>query len=278
MPIATLYDLLTDAEPLIVIDVGASDNGGLPSYYKPATAPHTRVFAFEPNPAEYEKLKAAPQPGRTVLPYFVGDGKPGIYHETNRAITGSLYEPNAELMEKFQAIAEFTTLVAKHPTETMRLDDITEIEDVDFLKLDVQGGELDVMKHAGRHLSRAVAVQSEVEFVELYKGQPLYGDIDVFLRGAGFSFHTFHDLSARCFKPLRNKQDPYAGIRQIIWGDVIYVKDFMKLSLLPDKKLQKLAIIAHDIFGSLDLCHYVLQELDQRRQSHFADSYMERLR
>ena len=66
--------------------------------------------------------------------------------------------------------------------ETTRLDDIKELEAPDILKLDIQGAELDVLRHGVKTLESAVIIESEVEFLELYKGQPIFGDMQVYAR------------------------------------------------------------------------------------------------
>ena len=55
------------------------------------------------------------------------------------------------------------------------------------LKLDTQGTELEVLRGAGRLLrDHVLSVQVEAEFRALYRGQPLFGDVDRFLAGRGF--------------------------------------------------------------------------------------------
>jgi hypothetical protein len=70
------------------------------------------------------------------FPHFAGDGGPAIFHETNWALTGSLYQPNSRLLEKFQSLADVVTPVATHHVSTTRLDDIAEVSDIDFIKID----------------------------------------------------------------------------------------------------------------------------------------------
>ncbi|NBY67783.1 MAG: hypothetical protein EBQ58_02855 [Betaproteobacteria bacterium] len=53
------------------------------------------------------------------------------------------------LLEKFNMLHEMTTPVAQHAVQTKRLDDIPELGDVDFMKLDVQGSELSVLQTRG---------------------------------------------------------------------------------------------------------------------------------
>lgn len=64
------------------------------------------------------------------------------------------------------------------PMPTRRLDDIKELPQVDFLKIDVQGSELMILENGRKKLADCVALQTAVSFVALYKNQPMFGDID----------------------------------------------------------------------------------------------------
>ncbi len=55
-------------------------------------------------------------------------------------------------------------MTAREPVDTRSLDDVAEITAVDFLKIDIQGGELAVLRAGRDKLRRAVAVQTEVGF------------------------------------------------------------------------------------------------------------------
>lgn len=55
-----------------------------------------------------------------------------------------------------------------------------------LLKIDVQGGELGVLRGAERSLQHVDAVLVECSFVEFYDGQPLAHDVLDFLGEQGF--------------------------------------------------------------------------------------------
>ena len=78
----------------------------------------------------------------------------------------------------------------KQQVANRRLDDMSEIAALDMLKIDVQGTEVSVFKGGREHLLRAVAVHTEVCFLSLYKGQPLFGEIDLRAAAASASFRT----------------------------------------------------------------------------------------
>ena len=256
-----------------VLDVGAALSER-PPYQPLVDAGRARIIGFEPDGAECERLNKTFGPPHRFFPHFVGDGQPATFHETNWALTGSLFAPNTPLLEKFQNLSELVTPVAMHAVDTTRVDDLVEIEDVDFFKMDVQGSELAVFENARRILADTLVIDTEVEFVELYQGQPLFADVDAFLRRQGFQFHTFNGYAARPFKPLANISQ---GCRQLLWSDAIYVRDWMHLDGLSEIKLQKYAVLAHDLLKSYDLAHLVLTALDKKTGGDVASAYLNRL-
>jgi hypothetical protein len=105
----------------------------------------------------------------------------------------------------------------------------------------------------------------------------MLADVDTHLRSRGFQFHTFAGFGRRAFKPVVINNDVNNGLRQDLWADAIYVRDWMCLQQVSDVKLLRYALISHDLFGSYDLAHYVLMELDRRHGNGLANAYMARL-
>jgi protein O-GlcNAc transferase len=272
----SLLEFFPEEFQINILDVGAA-LAERPPYQSLVELGRGKIFGFEPNREACEQLNREYGKSHRFFPFFVGDGRPAIFHETNWVLTGSLYEPNSRLLEKFQNLAEVVTPVAVHPVETTRLDDMAEIGDIDFIKIDVQGSELAVFKNASRALSSALLIQTEVEFVELYKGQPMFADVDTFLRASGFQFHTLNGFSGRAFKPLVANGDVNSAFRQALWSDALYVRDWMRLDDLSEAKLRNYAILAHDVLRSYDLAHLVLSALDSRTGENRASRYLGRL-
>ncbi len=272
----SLLSLFPENLRISILDVGAALNEA-PPYQSLVDAGRARIIGFEPDPQECDTLNREYGHPHCFFPYFVGDGRAAIFHETNWVLTGSLYAPNSPVLEKFQNLAELVTPVATHSILTKRIDDIAEIDDVDFIKIDVQGAELSVFQNALRCLAGTLLIQTEVEFVELYQGQPMFADVDIFLRANGFQFHTFNGFGCRAFKPLIANGDINAGFRQALWSDAIYVRDWMYLDALDEPKLQKYAVLAHDLLQSFDLAHLVLSALDRKGGSALASTYLARL-
>lgn len=272
----SLLEFFPEEFQINILDVGAA-LAERPPYQSLVDAGRGKICGFEPNREACEKLNRDYGNSHRFFPFFIGDGQPATFHETNWALTGSLYEPNSRLLEKFQNLAEVVTPIAEHAVETTRLDDIVDIGDIDFIKIDVQGSELAVFKNAPRTLSSAVLIQTEVEFVELYKGQPMFADVDGFLRASGFQFHTLNGFSGRAFKPLIANGDVNSAFRQALWSDALYVRDWMRLDDLVEEKLRNYAILAHDVLRSYDLAHLVLSALDRKTGGNRSHLYLRRL-
>lgn len=271
----SLLEFFPEPFQIRILDIGAALNEA-PPYKELVAAGRATILGFEPNVEECAQLNALYGASHHFLPFFVGDGRPATFHETNSALTGSLFSPNTDLLEKFQSLGEYVQPVAKHTVDTVRLNDLADIDGVDFIKIDVQGAELAVFQNATRILPGTLLIQAEVEFVELYKNQPLFADVDRFLRQQGFQFHTFAGFSSRAFKPFLADNDPNRGFRQHLWSDAIYVRDWMKLDALSPEQLCKMAILTHDVVQSYDLAHLVLEALDALQGTNLARKYRDR--
>jgi len=273
----SLYDLDPDLPPLTVLAIGAADDPAFPPPYAGLVAAgHARMIGFEPDLPSYAALAVRYGPPHRFFPLFVGAGGPAKFHQTVRSDTGSLYPPNMPLLELFNDLAENISPVGVTDVQTVRIDDIDEIGDVDYIVIDVQGGELDVFRGAEKALASAVVVQTEVMFVELYKGQALFADLDFHLRQRGFWFHTFLTLASLTMKPLRVGAADY-GLNQRLWSDAIYVHSPLQLAALSCDKLRKLAVVSHDVYRSYDLAQVCLSAADARDGGTLAHRYFMQL-
>jgi FkbM family methyltransferase len=238
-----------------------------------------RIIGFEPQPAECEKLNAQGRPGRRYLPYAIADGRRRKFYVTNTGMTSSLLRPNLSFAKLFNNLAELMQVVATPEVDTVRLDDVAEIREAgcDLLKLDTQGSEAEILANASITLRQCLIVQTEVEFVPLYEGQPLFAEVDQLLRSHGFMFHRFLGLAGRTYKPLMVNDNPNTPLSQMLWSDAVYVPEVTRLDGLKPEALLKLAALLHEVYGSLDLCHVVLSAHDRQCGSSYSQRYFDLL-
>jgi FkbM family methyltransferase len=275
----SLYELLPALPPLTVLDIGALEHPDQPPRHAHLIDNgRARVIGFEPDAEACEALNRRYGPPHRFLPQFVGAGGPATFHRTNWPDTSSLYRPNTPLLELFTGLAECMTVVQLAPVETTRLDDVPEAAPVDYLKIDVQGAELDVFNGARLAIGTALVIQTEVAFVELYQGQPLFAEIDAWLRQRGFWFHSFVDTVSLSFKPFKIGTGAIDhGLNQRLAADAVYTRHPLQLGGLPPDDLRKLAVLAHDLYASYDLALRCLDAADRRDGGGSAAAYLSRL-
>lgn len=189
------------------------------------------------------------------------EGEATLY-VTKAPMCTSLYPPNEPFLARFANLPELVNLDFKVEIETTTLDTFCAAENVealDFLQIDVQGADLNVLQGATNLLQRSgLAIQIEVEFAQLYKDQPLFADVDAFLRAQGFSlFDVTRSYRLRTLSPIQGGQHP----GQLLWGDAFYLRDLISTeanqTLRTPEQMLKLACMA-DILGFTDYALEVL--------------------
>jgi FkbM family methyltransferase len=273
-----LNDVLkTDIETIQILDVGGMLEGEA-SYAHLLEIGGAEVLGFEPNPKQLARLRQEGPDKCKWLPYFLGDGREATFHLTRYPGCSSLYTPDPAVIDLFHSIGAGASdgnfhVVSTETVQTKRLDDVKECPPVDLMKIDVQGGELDILRHSIETLRHVSVLQLEVEFIPLYKNQPLFGDLQVFLRDQGFQLHKFIDVTGRCFAPMNIEGKPYRAMSQALWADAIFVRDFTQFSSIPDAQLLKAATILHEVYLSYDLVLFIFSELDGRNGNGIAERY-----
>lgn len=257
-----------------VIDVGANPIDGDPPYKPLLSAGVCDVLGFEPDSAAYARLLKLQSPSETYVQAAVGDGRDHELRICASSGMNSLLEPDMDLLGRFHGFTNWARVIRRIPVKTVRLDDVAEARGSDLLKIDVQGYELEVFRNAPEVLGDLVAIHTEVEFVPLYKGQPLFAEVDQFLRSRGFMLHRFWPLKSRTVAPMLINGDIYFGLGQVFDADAVYIPAFDRWPGLSSPKLARLAMMIHDLYGSFDVAYAVLTELDRRESSQSAPGYL----
>ena len=204
---------------------------------------------------------------------------------TKAPMCSSLYPPNEPYLKRFAGLPELVNLDFSFKIDTTTLDNFCqeeEINEIDFLQIDVQGADLDVLEGSKKILScGTLAIQIEVEFSPLYTNQPLFADVDIFLRKHDFTlFDLSHSYRLKARSPIRS----LVRSGQLLWGDAFYFRDLIREDM--DEKLKsperilKLACIA-DIMNfpdyTLEILEYLTLRYGEDPNYNFADSIIESL-
>jgi FkbM family methyltransferase len=160
--------------------------------------PAARVHGFEAEPGNLARAKALLERyGKRVelVPAAVSDVRGTATLNVNSDDgTHSLLEIGALEHWRGHAVTKQRIQV-----DCVALDGYCEesgISSIDILKIDIQGAELKALLGARRLLEarRIRLIAAEVEFQPLYKGQPLYEDVALWLRSVGYGLVGLYDL------------------------------------------------------------------------------------
>ncbi len=251
-----LTDILDLGHLTHVLDIGASPIDGPPPYLPLMEANLCRVTGFDPQVAPVNNAT------EVYLTDVIADGRDHVLNICSYPGWTSLFVPSQAALECFPHFRSNARVVGHSAVETRCLDDLA-LDPVDFLKMDVQGSELAVLQNGREALKSAVVIQTEVQFVNLYDGQPSFGQIDLELRAQGFIPHAFAAVKQWPIAPLQINNDPKLPLNQLLEADIVYVRDFINPTM-SNEQLKHLCLIAHVCYQSYDLAARCVALLERR--------------
>lgn len=205
-----LKNLTNTANP-VIFDVGACSGSSIEDFKK--VFPGSTIYSFEPSPDSFKSLAHIIAKYVNVYPEEIAisnnNGVCDFFVNESQA-TNSLLK--SKLTDSFidQHSASKSTIQIKTKTLDSILAD-KNIDNIDILKLDVQGGELLVFEGAINTLreKKIKIIYTEIWFIEGYENQPLYHDLASFLKTFGY-------------KPFGIYNIHYRKDGHFLWGDGIF--------------------------------------------------------
>jgi FkbM family methyltransferase len=225
-----------------------------------------QAISFEPDPEEFKNLLRQKRDNDTIFKNAIFDCEGEIRLYLTRAPgCSSVFRPNISFLEQFPETERYE-VVDQQIVSAITLDSVVSqnaIRDIDFLKIDVQGAELTVLNGATKKLDQHIfGVHVEVEFHEIYLGQPLFPEIHSCLQKNHDP--SLYDLRKSHWKYKEGKGNgPDKG--QLIFADALYLRSPEGLidwvtDQSPARRIGKLlkAIVVGLFFGVTNYSHRVL--------------------
>ncbi len=224
-------------EPLVVFDIGV--RWGFQEHWKQLGS-LAQLIGMDADEQEIQSLNNGSERVEFIPKALGAQNGYGTLYITQDPACSSLYPPDDRLIRNRPTL-DVTRLVSTKKVEISTLDDWAQkrgISEIDFLKLDVQEAELDILQGAEKALQSVRMLEVEVEFNPIYQGAPLFGDVDRFLRQRGFSLwrmknychYSLPDKNLQSVTAETIKYDFYTAYfegkqGQLYWADAYYVRD-----------------------------------------------------
>ena len=182
---------LIEKENPVIVDGGANEGyivGKFLKFFKNPT-----IYAFEPIPDYVEVLKCKFKNYNkiNIIQNALGASRKTVYFNIlKNRVSSSILEPDTW---NYKYHGEKMSITERIKVKQIRLDNL-KLAEIDIIKLDLQGYELEALKGMKKTLRNTKIITTEVEFVHLYKRQPLFAEIDIFLRDNNFRLLNLYEL------------------------------------------------------------------------------------
>lgn len=229
---------ILNGQHITLIDIGAA--GDIEPRWK-KISPFISYIGFEPDLRSFELLEKTQHlfAQRQIIPLAIWREKGEVtLNLCKKPMVSSVFRPNESFLKLFPE-SERYAIESEIQLITTTLDEL-ELNGADFIKLDIQGGELFALNGAKNLLRKCLGLEIEVEFTSLYEKQPLYGDVASFLEKEGFVFIDFVNL-------CRWERHQYSGYGQCVFGDGLFLR-------LPENILTMKELDANLISKYISIC------------------------
>ena len=210
-------------DPFVVVDVGARK--GFEKHWD-HYGDQIKLLGFEPNEDSFKEcVRRKSNNQTTYYPYALDRIKSERdFYITAYPSSSGFYRPDLKCISKF-GMEEVNKIIDTIKIKTIDLDSFqrdNQISPIDFIKLDTEGSELDILKGGEKSLiAEVLGLSIETEFLKTHIGQPLFSDIDQYLRSIGFQLYDL-DLNRWSRKVLKSIDNSFG---QLHFAQSLYLRD-----------------------------------------------------
>lgn len=205
--------LLSEESVDTIFDVGAWIGKTAANYSN--AFPNAHMHVFEPFPESFEKLTRNTEENNSQnfslnqVAVCAEEGQKSLH--SNKIETTNSLLPSISTDSEHDFYRDTVDVIQVEATSLDAYCHKHNIDKINILKIDTQGGELEVFKGAERLLrdSSIDLIYCEVSFVAMYKDSPLFHNIAAHLEQYDYKFHSLYG-------EVKNEYG------QLAWSDAIF--------------------------------------------------------
>ena len=176
-----------------------------------------------------------------------------------------------DYLKNFSWFDTNSEIIKKEKVKTKKLDSLE--EKIDFLKIDVQGYESEVIKYGEEKIKNSLVVQIETSPIPLYKNEKTFSEVIGTLEKLGFSLHMFNKINTKPFKPMKLNNNIFMGINHLFQLDCVMIKNLEAISKFNKEDFIKMILIMFYSFKSYDFVDYLITLMDKKFNTDFIEKY-----
>ena len=178
------------------------------------------------------------------------------FYLTRKKECSSVFTPNENIINKYPNKERYE-VIKKKKIFSNTIDNIFFNQNFDFIKIDTQGSELNILMGGRKKLQDVLGLEIEVEFSKVYNDQPLFEDVKDYVEKEGFVFIDFVTIN-------RWGKDKIDGFGSMIHADALFLRD--PDTMLDNKKNINSTVIEKYmqilfIYNRLDILKYLEKKI-----------------
>ncbi|MAI10604.1 MAG: hypothetical protein CBD27_09615 [Rhodospirillaceae bacterium TMED167] len=268
---------LAEEYPITSFDIGS--RGGFQSDLSPI-AFAVNAVGFEPDPEAYDQVRSSQdKKWRSVSLFREGvSGKSGVrtLYVPEDPQSASLLQHDPTIGLKFGK-PQFFELARTEEVFTITLSealDRTHYSNIDYLKIDIEGAELEVLDSSKDLLKDVLAVKTEISYIPFRIGQPLANEVERHLVSQGFELMDIIGPAhwrrhGYLIHPYYSPEVPPYTRAQIVQADYLMFRSPISLEGEPVKQVQ-LAVLSMAL-GYFDHALMILESTEAAE--HLRDEF-----
>ena len=265
-----MINFIKNENPIFICDIGASPIDKTDFIDDLYNNSNSKIIGFEPNIEEFNKLEKN-NPKKNYYNFAIGDGSEKILNICKGVGMTSFLEPNMDYLKNFNWFDTNSEIIKKEKVKTIKLDSLK--EKIDFLKIDVQGYESEVIKFGEEKIKNSLVVQIETSPIPLYKNEKTFSEVIGKIEKLGFSLHMFNKVNTKPFKPMQINNSFFIGINHLFQLDCVMIKNLEDINNLKKDDMIKMILIMFYSFKSYDFVDYLISLMDKKFNTNFIEQY-----